>query len=518
MLKKLTLFTLFIGIITLHGFILRIYQFAEKPNGLYVDEVAIGFNAYTILKTGKDEYGNRFPVLFRSFNDYKLPVYIYLTSISEFFLGKNPAAVRLPSVLFGTLSIPVFIYLINLLTHKRKLALVGGFLLAVSPWHLQFSRTAFEANVNLFIILLATLITIYSLRGRCFLFLIGLSLFSLGIYTYQSSLIIAPLLLVVIFLVFKEKREEMFHLPKNKKFIIFSFGLLCFMLLPYFLHFMQALNRGISESFLRDVHPYKSDAPSTVLLLSIDQFVRNFLSYFSLDYLFFEGDSIGRHSVREMGMIYVWELPFYIAGISLLFKKMNKSKLFFFLFLLLSPIAASLATPNPHALRGLSPLIPIIFFISSGIDYFCNRLSDKWTSIFKIALTCMVIYNMILYLHIYYIHYPKRSSPDWSSGYRETVKFLLDAQKSYSTIYITNSFPRSYIYLLFYGDFDLREVENHLNYKSGFGKFKYVDSPFIYHPEGKALYVGPQWENWHGTLLNTIKNAGGDTVLKIWEN
>src|SRR3990167_8742234 len=76
----------FIAILVLAGF-LRMYRLGDIPNGLYQDETAIGYNAYSILQTGKDEYGKTFPLYFQSFGDWKLPVYIYVTVPSVAFFG-----------------------------------------------------------------------------------------------------------------------------------------------------------------------------------------------------------------------------------------------------------------------------------------------------------------------------------------------------------------------------------------------------------------------------------------------
>ena len=93
-------------ILTLLGFILRFTGLDQNPPSLNWDEVSHGYNAFSILKTGKDEWGVTFPLIFRAFGDYKLPLYIYLTTVPVALFGLNAISVRLISVLAGTLAIP----------------------------------------------------------------------------------------------------------------------------------------------------------------------------------------------------------------------------------------------------------------------------------------------------------------------------------------------------------------------------------------------------------------------------
>src|ERR1035437_524898 len=90
--------------ILLIAFTLRFYRLSEIPMGLDNDETAIGYNAYSIEQTGRDEYGTFMPLYFRSFDDYKLPVYIYMTAISEKVFGVNEFAVRFSSMFFGVIT------------------------------------------------------------------------------------------------------------------------------------------------------------------------------------------------------------------------------------------------------------------------------------------------------------------------------------------------------------------------------------------------------------------------------
>ena len=144
MTKRLSLIIL--GIILFLAAFLRFYRISSNPPSLYWEEAALGYDAYSILKTGKDWHGNSWPlVAFESFGDYKPSLYFYAAVPSIALFGLNEFAVRFPSAFFGTLTVLLVYFLIK----ERRVALVAALLLAISPWHLQFSRIAFESNVGL---------------------------------------------------------------------------------------------------------------------------------------------------------------------------------------------------------------------------------------------------------------------------------------------------------------------------------------------------------------------------------
>ena len=114
------------------GLGLRLFRLDSRPLGFTWDEAALGYNAYSLIKTGRDEYGKILPVILKSFGDYKPGVYAYLAVPSIATLGLNEFATRLPSAILGTL----LIVIVYLLTQNMFAAL----LLAINPWSLYFSR------------------------------------------------------------------------------------------------------------------------------------------------------------------------------------------------------------------------------------------------------------------------------------------------------------------------------------------------------------------------------------------
>ena len=152
--KFVTRYTLLL--IILLALFLRVWRLGVNPPHLTPDEAALGYNAYSILRTGRDEYGKLLPIIFKSFGDYKPGLYVYLTVPFVGLFGLNELAVRLPSALAGVLAV-YLIYRVVLEVFKentskinyQRLAMMASFLLAISPWHIHFSRGAWEVNVSL---------------------------------------------------------------------------------------------------------------------------------------------------------------------------------------------------------------------------------------------------------------------------------------------------------------------------------------------------------------------------------
>ena len=226
-----------IGIVVL-AFILRFFMLGQNPPSLNWDETSIGYNAYSILKTGKDEYGTSFPIEFRSFDDYKPPVYIYLDVLPVAIFGLTEFAVRFPSALFGFLSVIVMLYLVKKLFDKEDhklgliVALFSAFFLSISPWHLQFSRAAYEGNVGLFFLLLAFYLFIKGLESRWYLVLSSIS-FVICLYSYHSFRLVVPIFLLVLISLFIKK------LLVYKKQLIISALIIFIFSLPIYIGFLN---------------------------------------------------------------------------------------------------------------------------------------------------------------------------------------------------------------------------------------------------------------------------------------
>ncbi len=476
--KKLILLLIIIVAI-----ILRFYQLGSNPPSLYWDETALGYNAYSIAETAKDEEGRFLPIqYFRSFGDFKPPVYIYSAVPVIKLFGLSDWATRFPSAFFGSSSV-LLTYLITSQLLKRlsqndslflnserieNISLLTAFLLAVGPWHSQISRVAYEANVALFLLLLAIYLFYKSLeeekKKALYLILSGLS-FVLTFYTFNSSRIFTPLLVVTFALIY---RKDLFHTKENIRKLLSAVIISLFLLLPLLPHL--ASSQG--QLRYKEVNIFSDPVPvetanariarlgntwwANILdnrrLIYAQNWLDGYFQHFSGKFLFISGDVNPRFSIQDVGELYFIELPFLLIGLYLFLSRRKPEHLVILAWMFLAPVPASFARETPHALRSLNILPTLQFLEAFAFIYILYRL--KASPIKKLSIiTCaalLLVLNVYYYLHNYYVHYPSWTSQEWQYGYRQAIEEVARIQSDYDRVVITDGMGRPYIEVLYY--------------------------------------------------------------------
>ena len=202
----------------------RLYKIDSIPASVYWDEASIGYNAYSVLTTGKDEWGETLPLHFRAFGEFKLPVYVYSVVISEAVFGVNAVAVRLPAVIFGLLSIVGLYFLVLELTKQKSIALLSSFLFSITPWFFIFSRTGYEATAGLAFFIWATYFLIRSVQVKKYL-IFSTIFFIASAYSYNSFRILTPIVLGLGLLYHSYKKQFVIVLLSGLMLIISAFPL-----------------------------------------------------------------------------------------------------------------------------------------------------------------------------------------------------------------------------------------------------------------------------------------------------
>src|SRR3989344_981481 len=467
---KRVLFYITFAFIVFLGFFLRFYKLGETPDSLNWDEVSWGYNAYSILKTGKDEHGFSYPLSFKAFGDFKQPVYVYLASISVKIFGLNEFAVRFPSAFLGALSI-FLIYLLASELFKRNsfnkwFSILSMFFFSISPWSIQFSRVAYEANAGLFFVLLGAWLFIKAANeNKKYLFFLGGLFLALSAYTYHSEKIFAPLLIFGLFLATKKTFQ------KSKKLLVL---LIVFYLITnlFWLVDLRTTVRGRSVAFFTNPTVLLEDSVERIIydekegyipgkffhnrrFVYVQKYIENYLDYFNPNYLFLGFDN-PRHHPPEMGILYLASLPLILIGVYYLLVNKGLLRNIIFYWLLTSPIPAALAIDAPNASRGLTAL-PIFNIIEGvGLTATISFLLSQRKKILLLPIILTFSMNFFYFFHQYFIHTNTETQKYWQYGYKEAIK----TANSYSynnknvNIFFLKDIEQAYIFYLFYSKYD----------------------------------------------------------------
>lgn len=453
-------------LLVLFSLFLRIYKVSQYPAGLNADEAAIGYNAYSLLQTGKDEFDHPWPINFQSFNDFKPGLYFYLVLPFVKIFGLTELAVRLPSVLLGTLTVYFVFLLTKKLFKNPSLGLISGLLLAISPWHIHFSRGGWESNVAVFFLVLGVYLFFVSLSKPKFYVFSALS-FLFSMYTYHSARIIAPLLIIGLAIFYW---REIFK-KKNTKFLVITFAIALILLLPLASSFLGGAGTsrfsGVGifadqgpfwrTNELRGQHLNPFNLKTKILHNKYFEyfvlFFSNWLSHFSGNFLFIFGDEIQRNKIPGMGQMYLVEIPFLILGLYFLIKnKPNNWKLIFY-WLLIAPLASSLTFQSPHAIRSLNMVIPLVIICAFGFWQTWLWVKQKTKSVlicFLVYLFALIPWNFSYFLHQYFVHYPQVYPAAWEYGFKDLTAYLQERGGVFERVYITSKYDQPYILLAFY--------------------------------------------------------------------
>lgn len=430
---------LFLVLIVVIAGISRFYNLSEIPHGFFCDEAAIGYNAYKLLISGKDEYGIKWPFFFRSFGDYRNPVPIYLNIPTVFLFGLSDFSVRFTAAFFGFLTVILAFFF------GKK---IGGFwvgffaclFLATSPWHIHLSRVGLEYIYFPFFFLLG--LYFWLLRANLKYFLLSFLFFGFGLYTYYPAWLIIPLFLLGLFIL---SIKEI--IAQTNKFIAGGFFFL-FLMTPLF----YGMISGKALTRWNQVQVQKASFSEKKEL-----FIKTYLGHFSKEFLLTKGDIdypghfITRHSVRGFGEIYKFTFPLVILGIILIFWK-RKDLAFIFYLLLLYPLGSTLTDSGPFATRSILGVIPFTLLPAIAAGLILNKISQKKQVVIIIFIVAVSLFSWLRFEKSYTVEYPLYSSDywGWQYGPKEIIPYFTDNQEKYDEMYLEGQFNAPMIFIPFF--------------------------------------------------------------------
>jgi 4-amino-4-deoxy-L-arabinose transferase-like glycosyltransferase len=467
-----------LGAIFVLALLLRVWALDQSPPSLDPDEVSIGYNAWSIWRTGRDEYGQPFPLTFRAFGEYKRPAYIYAAVPGLALLGPTPYAVRLPAALFGALSVLLLYGLAVLLLRSTRAGLCAALMLAVSPWHLQFTRAAREASLLVLAVLLLgyALLRAWHARpadrfgGGHWYVLAGLA-FLLALYDYPGALLFAPLFVLVLARAYRGRFVR--GLVRGPRWwIVASVALVAAGAIPLAVQLQDgsarerlnqasivnvpALRELSRERVERDVQDGAPRLLNEPVVLGLRGAVNAYLSHFNPTYLFTAGDPEWRHHVSDHGQLLLWDIPLLGVGAVVVARHWRRPAMQAVgSWLLIGPVAAAFAENAPHAVRTIVMLPAWYLLASAGLGplwRWLRRRGYQWDWLLLLGL------SVGFYLLMLFRYYPVEHGQSWQSGTLEgyrAAKAEVDAGH-FKRIVIPQEFSLSYVYALYATAYDPR--------------------------------------------------------------
>lgn len=463
----------FLAVIFLISVFLRFYKLGQVPNGLSPDEADIGYNTYSVIKTGADVYGKKYPLFFQSLDDYKpgLPYYLSIPAINLF--GLNEFSIRaLPAFLGSLIPILVFYLAILLYPKNKKYAYFAGVLTALAPWSIQESRAMIVYSDFTFLYLLFLIFFLLGLKKNGKYLILSALFLSLTLYTYYAAVIyIVPTLAIMVFLY----RFEIF---KNIKYLTVFLLTLCILSLPAVNHYLSP----VAKTRLNAISVFSADVtlPTSITEIKYDQkhgvplatlthnrrfvfgtaLLENYFRYFDLDYLFVNSSGVRYFYVNYVGLFYLVELPFVLYGLYLLIKKRSITDKLLLGLLLIAPFPAmiTLGTGFVHRALLLLPVIQIISAVGAvSLLYTIDRSKKMLTGVVLVIYVGFALF----FLHQYFIHSPQEFSSEddngsWFSTVKDAISYVDSVKGRYTQVVFTSSKAKLVpgIYFLFYNKID----------------------------------------------------------------
>ncbi len=473
--KKQIQIVLLIIIVCVVTTLLRLPDNTINPNGLNVDEVAFGYNAYSILKTGKDEYGRFLPLTFESYGDYKNPVPIYALVPFIALFGLNDFSIRFLNIVVATITIPIFYLFMYKLTKSKATSIVGIILLSISPWHIYFSRFMHENILVCLFILLGTLFFLQMVHSKKMVWpILSAVFFSIAVYTYYSPRLFVPLLILLLTTAFwkdLKANRKIFTIWIATNLILCGPILISMILgndsarakMTYIGNDIELKRNILLEGKTKLLAPILEKIVYYLYLFF--HWIRKYLNYLHPDFLFFQGLDMTTTGTLGSGVLYLFEAPFLLAG---LIKTIRTSSYKFLIlgWIILGLLPASFTLSEQNHSRTML-ILPMTLLLSSiGIVEIFKALKNKLSRLmFKICLFSYSIFLVWNIVHIYFvfsIHFPFQRGEYFMEGSKEAIQTVMQLQNQYQEIVFDprrgttgpNIVSVPHMYYLFYSKYD----------------------------------------------------------------
>ena len=526
--KIIFIFILIVGLFT------RFYKLDTFPPSPNWDEVSHTYNAYSLLETGKDQWGKPWPIFnFRAYGDYPTTLNMYLIMPFIKLLGVNTLSGRLPTAILSFLTIPLVYFLTKRLYPQKYFALLTTLFYTISPWTIFSSRHSLQASVAQFFLILGIYLTLSKKN------ILGLFFWALSAYGYHNTRIIIFPLFISYLLIFKINIKKIFP-------AIFIFLLIA---LPVTINLLSSDSRARSSWVFilnqpainiinqnrglllqNNYNPIIARLIQNKITYIIPKIAINFFEFFNPKYLFFTGSQNQQLNMPGFGQYFWFLLPFYYLGIFKMIKhiKTSKSNQFILAWFLIGLIPSVITSGDFPIVRAISIIPTTFIFISQGFFVFLSYVNKTSLSkIFYVLLLISLVFVSI-YWNKYTTTYVKQHADSWQYGYQQAVDLIKKNYQKYDHIYITKKYGEPHEFILFFWPWspasfqtDPNKVEDfHANWYwvDAFNKFIFVNDWEIKDlnlPQKTLLVTSPNNYPDQGIIIDTINYPNQTPVFQL---
>lgn len=439
--------------------VVHFWKIGYLPSGLYGDECSIAYNAYCIAKTGADEYGTRYPVFFRGFDNYHDPVMVYCLAPLTAVFGLNEWVARLPSAVFHVLASIMFALLVQEYCRNRWIAVASGFVFSVIPWVFPVSRTVSAGYTPMLLGMTAGwlwLMRAFGRRSHNYAIAAGVA-WAFAMYSHNIGRPMTALLLICFALAYNR-----LLLSRWKIGVTFSASYVATLvpMIVWVLRTPQALTERFETLSIFEDHP--------TILIAFLRFGSRFLEYFSPQFLWLHGDSNVRHNIGFGGELFWFVAPLVCLGLFVVIRFFRRRPQYRFLAAgtLIYPTAACLTHDHMHSMRSINGVIFWMLLAALGARLLWQK-RGLWRKLLLVIM-CAASVEITLYLRTYFgPKYQTHCRTFFQGELADALKYCFHHLRKGQVLYISNSLfspngsivntelkPFLYAYVLFYGKID----------------------------------------------------------------
>lgn len=462
----------FLFFIFMIGAFVRLFAIGKFPNALNVDEASSGYDAFSLMKWGIDRGGNSYPVYLYAWGSGQSVLYSYLMIPIIAVTGLTEYGIRLPMAITGVISLYVFYYLIKNIFDNKKYGIIATAFFAICPWHIMKSRWGMECNIFPDLILLASLLLVLGLKKKkTVLQVLAFVVLAISSYSYGTSYLFLPVFVLgtLGYLIYKKELT----IKKSIIYLLIMFVLCIPIIIYIFINTFGLEQITIGKVTIPKLLVNRYDEVSTVFSGNIfENCVNNLLE--TLRILILQNDKLEWNAIPQYGLFYLISIVFFIIGLRACVKKYKENSFnqIMNIWMIAAIVLCAFCEANINRINII--MIPCIYYIVVGLFEFLTK--------YKQLTVCIAVIYVVLFIEFMYSYVNK----DYNKYYTFTsgVEDVVDYCKSLDVdnIYCKYSFKEPFMYFMFYGQEDVNEYLDTVEYFEegrtfdnirSFGKYKF---------------------------------------------